>query len=199
MYELILPMTTFAAVAGITPGPNNLLLTTSGLRFGFRRTLPHLLGVCFGFPVMALVVGLGLAGLFATSTLLHKALKVIGLGYLVYLAYKIATAPPVASVDGGGARPMRFIEAAMFQWVNPKAWVAVIGAISSYTTLDGNNFAEVLVITAIFFVITFPCTATWAAFGTVMRRWLSDPYHIRIFNITMAAALLASIVPMVLE
>jgi threonine/homoserine/homoserine lactone efflux protein len=196
LYDLLLPLTGFAFVAAVTPGPNNFLLTTSGLNFGFRRTIPHLLGICFGFPLMVLLVGLGLAGLFATSVRLHQALKILGTAYLAYLAVRIALARPVLAAGDGRTRPMRFLEAAAFQWVNPKGWVMAVGADAGYTTLDGNNFVEILTITAVFFVVSFPSTALWAGFGTVMRRWLSSPRHIRVFNLVMAALLLASIAPL---
>jgi threonine/homoserine/homoserine lactone efflux protein len=199
MYELLLPLTGFAAVTIVTPGPNNVLLTASGLNFGFRRTLPHMLGVSLGFPAMVLLVGLGLAGLFTTSTVLHHILKILGTAYLAYLAFRIATATPVLAEAETRARPMRFWEAVAFQWVNLKAWVIAVGAVTGYTTLKGNTIVEILLITAIFLLISFPCTALWAGFGVVVKRFLSDRRHVRAFNIVMALLLLASIAPLVTE
>jgi len=195
MTPLLIPLMTFATVATVTPGPNNLMLTASGLNFGFRRTMPHILGISFGFPTMMVLVGWGLAGLFATSVILHQGLKILGSAYLAYLAYRIATAPPMLPEGEGKARPMRFWEAVAFQWINPKAWVMSVSAATSYTTLAGDNFTEVAMIGGVFMLVSFPSSSLWAAFGMVIRRWLSDPLHIRLLNITMALALLASLVP----
>jgi threonine/homoserine/homoserine lactone efflux protein len=199
MIDLLLPLTGFALVTTVTPGPNNVMLTASGLNFGFRRSGPHMLGICFGFPAMVLLVGWGMAGLFTTSALLHQTLRVLGTAYLVYLAYRIATAPPVAVEGESRSRPMRFWEAVAFQWVNPKAWVMAVSAATSYTTLHGDNFREVAVIGAVFFLVSFPSAALWTSFGLVIRRWLSDPRHIRALNLAMAMALLASILPLLRE
>jgi threonine/homoserine/homoserine lactone efflux protein len=199
MIDLLLPLTGFAVVTTVTPGPNNVLLTSSGLNFGFRRSVPHMLGICFGFPAMVVLVGWGMAGLFTTSVTLHQALKVVAALYMVYLAYRIGTAPPQIDEGEGRARPMRFWQAVAFQWVNPKAWVIAVSAATTYTTLSGDNFREVLVIALIFFVVSFPSSAIWTSFGLVIRRWLKDPKHIRALNLTMALALLASIAPMVAE
>lgn len=187
---------TFATVATVTPGPNNIMLTASGLNFGFRRTVPHILGISFGFPAMVVLVGWGLAGLFASSVILHQGLKFLGCAYLAYLAFRIATASPVLPEGQSKARPMRFWQAVAFQWVNPKAWVMSVSAATSYTTLAGNNFTEVAMIGGAFLLVSFPSCSLWAGFGMAIRRWLSDPLHIRLLNITMALALLASLVPM---
>ena len=199
MAEFLLPLITFAVVALVTPGPNNMMLTASGLNFGFRRSLPHILGICFGFPVMTLLVGWGLAGLFTTSASLHQGLKIVGAAYLVWLAWKIGSAPPTLSEGESRAQPLNFWQAAAFQWVNPKGWVMAVAAATNFTTLNGNNFREVAVIALIFFLFGFPSSAIWTGAGMVIRRWLSAPHHVRIFNIVMALALLASIVPMVGE
>jgi threonine/homoserine/homoserine lactone efflux protein len=196
MTALLIPLMTFATVATVTPGPNNLMLTSSGLNFGFRRTVPHILGISFGFPAMVVLVGWGLAGLFTSSLILHQVLKILGCAYLAYLAYRIATAPSAMPEAEGKARPMRFWQAVAFQWINPKAWVMSVSAATSYTTLAGDNFTEVAMIGGAFLLVSFPSCSLWAAFGMAIRRWLSDPLHIRLLNITMALALLASLVPM---
>jgi threonine/homoserine/homoserine lactone efflux protein len=196
MNDLFLPLILFATVSTVTPGPNNLLLTASGLNFGLRRSLPHLFGVGLGFPAMLLLVGLGLAGVFERVPLLHLGLKWVALIYLAILAWRIARAPPVAA-DGalGAARPMRFWHAVLFQWVNPKAWVMAVSATTGYTTVRGDSFREVLLISAVFLVIGLPSALLWTGFGTVMRRWLQSPLHVRLFNITMALLLVASLIP----
>jgi threonine/homoserine/homoserine lactone efflux protein len=199
MLSVWLPFIGFAVVTLFTPGPNNMMLTASGLNFGFRRSVPHIVGVSLGFSFMVLLVGWGLAGLFTTSVLLHQVLKVIGVLYLLYLAYKIATAP--AQVDEGESRakPMTFWQAVAFQWVNPKGWVMAVGATTSYTTMNGDNFKEVLIIGLIFLFFGFQSSATWNLFGLFIRRWLKDPKHIRAFNIVMGLALVASIAPLIAE
>ena len=199
MLDFILPLFGFAVVGSITPGPNNFMLASSGLNFGFRRTVPHLLGVALGFPLMVLLVGLGLAELFTASPLLHLVLKWLGVLYLAYLAFRIATAPPVAAEGKAMAKPLRFLEAVAFQWINPKAWILAVGAIATYSTMNGRDFGEIAVMAAIFLVAGMPSAILWAGFGTLVRRWLSEPGHVRAFNLTMAAALLASIVPILLE
>jgi threonine/homoserine/homoserine lactone efflux protein len=186
-------------VTTVTPGPNNVLLTASGLNFGFRRSIPHMLGICFGFPVMVLIVGWGLAGLFTASVTLHRVLKIVVTLYLAYLAWRIASAPAEFKDGQSRARPMRFWQAAAFQWVNPKGWVMAVTAATSYTSLTGDNFREVLVIGLVFFVISFPSSAIWTGFGLFIRRWLKDPRHIRALNIAMGVALLASIAPLIAE
>jgi threonine/homoserine/homoserine lactone efflux protein len=199
MVDLLLPLTGFAVVTTVTPGPNNVLLTASGLNFGFRRSIPHMLGICFGFPAMVLIVGWGMAGLFTTSPTLHRALKIAGTAYLAYLAYRIATAPAEFKEGESRARPMRFWQAVAFQWVNPKGWMMAVTAATSYTTLSGDNFREVLVIGLVFFIISFPSSAIWTGFGLVIRRWLKDPRHIRALNVGMGLALLACIAPLLAE
>jgi threonine/homoserine/homoserine lactone efflux protein len=199
MYDLFLPMTGFAVVSMVTPGPNNLMLTSSGLTFGFKRTIPHMLGVALGFSFMVLIVGLGLAELFTSSSLIHQILRILGTAYIAYLAYKIGTQPPVLPDGSSKARPMRFFEAAAFQWVNPKAWVMAVGAVTGYTTLKGDFFLEVLIISATYLIMSLPVLSLWVTCGTMVRRWLSEPHHIRAFNIVMALLLLASIVPLLQE
>jgi len=199
MLSLLLPLIGFAVVTLFTPGPNNMMLTSSGLNFGLRRSIPHIAGIAVGFPVMVLLVGWGLAGLFATSEILHKVLKIVGTLYLLYLAYKIGSAEPRIDEGERRAKPMGFWQAAAFQWVNPKGWIMAVSAATSFTTMNGDNFREVLVIGAVFFLFGIPSSTVWCAFGMMIRRWLTASHHIRAFNICMALALVASIVPMVME
>ena len=187
----------FAFVASATPGPNNIMLMTSGLNFGFRRTLPHFWGVDLGFALMTLLVGLGLAQVFVAAPVLLVVLKWVGAAYLVWLAVKIARSGPV---KGGQARaqPLTFLQAAAFQWVNPKAWIMAVTACATYTDTNRYTFG-VLVITVVFALVTLPACAAWVGFGASLQRWLSHPRNLKIFNATMATLLIASLYPVFKE
>jgi len=192
VYDLFLPLLTFVLVMTFTPGPNNIMITASGANFGFRRSLPHLLGIVIGFPVMTLSIGIGLGELFKTWPLVHAVLRYVGTAYLLYLAYRIATAARNGEAQARG-RPLTFLEAAAFQWANPKGWIMAIGAISAYTTVGGNPLLESLVIAATFGVIAVPAVSVWALFGVAVGRWLRSERALRIFNLTMAGLLVASL------
>jgi threonine/homoserine/homoserine lactone efflux protein len=191
--DLFLALTAFAMVAAITPGPNNLMLLASGINFGFAPTLPHLLGTGFGFMLMILLIGVGLGQVFAAFPLVYTALKYLGAAYLLWLAWKIAQSGPVGEA-GGKARPMRFIDAAAFQWVNPKGWVAAVTAVTNYA-VPGQPLLTALVVAGVFGLAGFPSTAAWVFFGAGLRRILNDPKKLRAFNWTMAALLVLSLVP----
>lgn len=194
--DLLLPLSLFAISMSITPGPNNVMLTASGVNFGFRRTLPHMLGIAFGFPAMVLAIGLGLGGLLEAYPQIHAGLKYVGIAYLLWLAWKIATAARAENA-GAKAKPLNFLQAAGFQWVNPKAWIIAVGAIATYTTLQGDVIQEVLVIAAVFGMVTLPTVALWTLFGTAIRRLLKSDRARTLFNWSMAALLVASLVPFV--
>ncbi len=194
--DLLLPLALFAISMSITPGPNNVMLTASGVNFGFRRTLPHMLGIAFGFPVMVLAIGLGLGGLFEAYPQIHVGLKYVGIAYLLWLAWKVATAARTEDA-GAKAKPLNFLQAAGFQWVNPKAWIIAVGAIATYTTLQGDVIQEVLVIAAVFGMVTLPTVAMWTLFGTAIRRLLKSDRARTLFNWSMAALLVVSLVPFV--
>jgi len=185
-------LTGFAFVATVTPGPNNLMLMASGANFGFRRTLPHILGIVGGLSVMALLVGAGLMALFNAVPVLNIVLKVLSVGYLLWLAARIATAAPMDGQDAKG-RPMTFLQAAMFQWVNPKAWAMCLSAVSIYA--PDRSLLSVAVVAGAFALVCFPSISIWAWLGTVVRQWLSNPIQLRVFNVTMAALLVASLYP----
>lgn len=199
--DLLIAMAGFAFVSSITPGPNNLMLMASGTNFGFVRTIPHMLGVGIGFTVMILLVGAGLAAIFEAFPLAHTILKYASVAYLLWLAWKIATAPPpgakaASGKPGKAARPMTFLEAALFQWVNPKAWTMALTAVSAYT-VQSNPVASLLIVAAVFGLINLPCVSSWALMGVQLRRFLDDPVKLRIFNITAAVVLVASLYPIV--
>ena len=194
-FSTLLPaLVLFSFVSSITPGPNNVMLMTSGVNFGFARSLPHLLGVGVGFTLMVALVGFGLAEAFARVPALLPVLKWVGGAYLVVLAIRIARAGAPEGA-ASGARPFSFAQAALFQCVNPKAWVMAITACATYT-LPGRSIASVLLITAVFGLVTVPCTSAWVGFGLGLRRMLSDPVKLRAFNYTMAALLIASLYPL---
>jgi threonine/homoserine/homoserine lactone efflux protein len=194
---MLIALATFCFVSSITPGPNNMMLLASGANFGFKRTLPHLMGVSIGFGAMVLAVGLGVGGLFVVYPALYTVLKIVGGAYMLWLAWRIATADGIGD-SGATTRPMSFWEAAAFQWVNPKAWAISLGAITAFVA-PGEFLAGVLIVTAVFAAINLPCIASWAAFGVVLRRFLDKPWTLRAFNITMAVLLVASLYPMVAD
>ncbi|MGK9170410.1 LysE family translocator [Inquilinus limosus] len=195
--ELLSSFILFAFVTSITPGPNNIMLTASGLTFGFRRTVPHMVGIAAGFTVMVAAVGLGLGAAFAAWPLLYQVLKYGGAAYLLVLASKIARSGPIAGGREAG-RPMTFLEAAAFQWVNPKAWVMAVGAIATYTPQAG-FLANLVIVTLVFGLVNLPSVGCWALFGTALRRVLHAPAAIRAFNIAMALLLAASLYPIAAE
>ncbi|WP_454691887.1 LysE family translocator [Achromobacter aloeverae] len=191
--SLLAPLALFALVSSITPGPNNVMLAASGLNFGFRRTLPHLLGVSIGFTLMILLVGAGLGTVFQNAPVLYVVLKYAGAAYLLYLAWKIARAGEL-SEDGRRARPMTFLQAAAFQWVNPKAWVMAVGVAAAYIPADG-FYANLLVGTVVCGVINLPSVGMWVMFGSSLRGLLRQPAAVRVFNGGMALLLVGSLYP----
>lgn len=192
-YELYSGLVGFAFVASITPGPNNLMLLASGTNFGFRRTIPHSLGVAIGFTVMTLLVGAGLAQVFTQYPESYTVLKVASVCYMLFLAWKIATAVPPSGESETSGKPFTFIQAALFQWVNPKAWTMTLTAISVYA--PDQSLKSVALVALIFGMINLPCICTWILLGRELRLLLADPKRLRIFNITMASLLVLSLYP----
>lgn len=186
----------FAVASSITPGPNNIMLMTSGTNFGFRRTVPHMLGVSLGFAVMIILVGLGLAQLFARYPVAHEVLKWVSVAYLLYLAWKIATARPPGEGSAGKGTPMTFVQAALFQWVNPKAWTMALTGVTVYLP-PVDPWIGLLLVAALFGAINLPCVGLWAAMGVKLRRWLGDARRLRQFNVAAAMLLVASLYPTV--
>jgi threonine/homoserine/homoserine lactone efflux protein len=192
--DTFLALLLFAFTTSITPGPNNMMLFTSGVNFGFRRTIPHMLGIGVGFFALLIAVGLGLGALLHTVPLLYTALKFAGGAYLVWIAWKIGTSRSLSERESG-AQPMSFMSAAAFQWVNPKAWVMAVTAMATYTNEQLYLFSVLLVGLA-FAAVNVPSVSTWAGFGSALRDWLSDPVRLKWFNITMAVLLVLSLWPM---
>lgn len=192
MHDTLLALAAFALVSSITPGPNNLMLMASGANFGFRRTIPHMLGVGIGFGVMILLVGLGLVRVFDAFPVTHLILTVVGVAYLLWLAWKIANAAAPGAATAR-ARPFGFVQAALFQWVNPKAWQMALTAITLYA--PDRSAMAILWVAAVFALINLPSVSTWTVMGQQMRRILSSPARLRAFNWGMAGLLVASLIP----
>ncbi|MCE2517134.1 MAG: LysE family translocator [Alphaproteobacteria bacterium] len=191
---LFWPMLGFMVAAAFTPGPNNIMLAASGANFGFRRTIPHMLGVAGGIIGLMLLVGLGLGVLFETFPLVRQVLRVGALSFILYLAWRIATSGRSTDAKGRG-RPMNFIEAASFQLINPKGIVMAISVTTTFISPDANFTAQFIVLLAAFTVITFAAVTTWAGFGLIIGRLIQTDRRQRLFNITMAVLLVASILP----
>ncbi|WP_186222625.1 LysE family translocator [Burkholderia gladioli] len=184
----------FALVTSITPGPNNTMLLASGVNFGFRRTLPHMVGISTGVAIMMVAVGFGLGEAFAQLPVLYTVLEVASIAYLLYLAWKIGISGQV-NANQGKSRPMTFVEAALFQLVNPKAWMMVLTAATT-VQLSASYGTNAIGMALVFILVGFPCIGVWAAFGQGMRGFLSNPRRLRMFNVTMAILLVASLYPL---
>jgi len=195
--DLLLAFVLFAFATAGTPGPNNMMLLASGANFGFRRTILHILGISAGLGVMVVAMGWGLSGVFQAVPVLHEILKWVGAAYMLWLAWKIATATSVSD-RSAGSRPMTFLQAAGFQWLNPKAWAMALGAATTYTPEGGGNLTA-LILAGTFMLVGAPCSAAWAGFGLGLRRVLDRPQALRAFNVTMAVLLVASLYPLMVE
>lgn len=191
-YDVLAALAGFAFATSITPGPNNLMLLSSGANFGLRRTLPHLCGVTLGFVFMAALLGLGLARLFDVWPPLHTLLKAASLAYMLWLAWRVANAAPPGALDAG--RPMGFFAACAFQWVNPKAWAMAMTAMTAYVVESGPG--AVALVAAVFGAVNLPSCGCWVVLGRQMRRLLTDPRRLRLFNGAMAVLLVATLWPL---
>ena len=194
--DLLPALLGFAFVMSITPGPNNLMLLASGANFGLRRSVPHLLGVGLGHSGMILLLGLGLglSQVFEAVPGFKTALGVLSVAYMLWLAWKFGTAAPTAlDAPETGGRPLTFLQAAAFQWVNPKGWAMALTALAAYTADD--SVGAVLVVALAFAATNLPCISLWAALGQEMRRVLTSPARLRAFNVTMAVLLVLTLWP----
>ena len=196
--ELLLAFILFAFVTSVTPGPNNMMLLASGVNFGIRRSLPHMLGISLGFMLLVAAIGLGLGQLFEQFPPLYSALRYGGAAYLLYLAWKIAGSGAPDADGKATSKPFTFLQAAAFQWVNPKAWIMAIGAITTYTPQEG-FLVNVLLIAALFALVNCPSVGLWTVAGSLLRRWLDRPRVLRAFNIAMALLLVASLYPILID
>ena len=195
--DVLAAMIAFCFVSGVTPGPNNLMLMTSGVNFGFRRTLPHLMGVVVGYAIMVALVGFGLDAIFSRFPALLPTMRWLGAAYMLWLAWKIANAGPVREGQTRG-EPLGFLGAAAFQWINPKAWVIAISALTAYA-VSTDYTISVIAVALTYLAVGLPSSGAWVMFGAAMRKLLSDPKRVRPFNWTMAALLVASVGPVLWE
>ncbi|MCF6234205.1 MAG: LysE family translocator [Rhodobacteraceae bacterium] len=195
--DLITALAAFALVSSITPGPNNLMLMASGANFGLIRTLPHMLGVSLGFVVMAVALGAGLVQLFDAWPASYTVMKALSTIYLLYLAWKIASnrRPPDATRTGG--RPMSFLQAAAFQWVNPKAVSMALTALTVYSP-PTPTMGTIVVLAGVFGLINLPSIAIWVIMGQQMSRFLHTPRRLKIFNVTAGLLLVATLYPILM-
>jgi threonine/homoserine/homoserine lactone efflux protein len=196
--SLLIAFVMFAVVMFFTPGPNNIMLLSSGLTYGFRRTVPHIAGITVSFAFMIGAVGVGLGTVFIAYPVLQTILKYAGAAYLIYLAAVIALSEPVEPDQENARGPMTFWGAAMFQWVNAKGWVMVIGTITAYAAIARFPWNIAIQVTLSLILGAVSCTA-WALFGTALRPILTSPMAVRAFNVVMALLLLASLYPVFVD
>lgn len=190
----LLSVIVFAVSMTGTPGPNNIMLTASGALYGYRRTLPHILGIMLGGLVLFTAIALGLGTLFQRFPLIHDVLQVVGALYLLYLAFRIATAAPPQFEQHSDARPLTCTQAALFQFVNPKVWVMGMALMAGFLPVEGSLVINALGLALIMEVVAFPCISLWAGFGMALARWLRTPRAWRIFNMVMGAMTAACVV-----
>jgi len=191
--EIIPALALFAFTTSITPGPNNLMLMTSGANFGFKKTLPHMFGVSLGFSFMVILVGLGIVKIFELFPISYDILKVLSIVYLLYLAFKIATSSSEIKSGKSRSKPMTFLLAAAFQWVNPKGWTMALTAISVYAPTQ--SLEAVALISIVYVVVNIPSVTSWTVLGKQIQRFLTSQKRLQIFNITMATLLVLSLYP----
>jgi threonine/homoserine/homoserine lactone efflux protein len=194
--EALVPYLIYCVAMSGTPGPNNVMVLTSGANFGFWRSQPHVWGINIGFSAMMFILALGLGTVFIAEPRLQLGLKIVGIAYMLWLAWKIATAAGMGDSKGEG-KPLTFLQAAAFQWVNPKAWMMILGAISVYAPPGYSPLEKALYLSGWMLLAGSPPTQIWAAFGVAIRRFLQNERALRLFNITMAALLVLSLIPMV--
>jgi threonine/homoserine/homoserine lactone efflux protein len=197
-WPVLLASFPFLLSMAFTPGPNNILVASSGVNFGFRATIPHILGITLGFPGMLLLVGLGLAKVFIAVPAVHRVFKYLSIVYLLYLAWRIAAAA-AAGTARRTAKPLTFLEAAAFQWVNVKAWVTAVSAVATYTTVDSSLPLQIGGIALVALATACASASCWTLFGHALRDVLGTESRRRVFNYGMAGLLALSIVPVFLE
>jgi threonine/homoserine/homoserine lactone efflux protein len=192
MLEAFAALALFSLVTSITPGPNNLMLLASGANFGFRPTIPHMLGISLGHAFMVFLVGMGLIRVFDAYPVAHTILKVASVLYMTWLAWKIAHAAPASAGEAGG-RPLTLLQAAGFQWVNPKAWAMALTAVAIY--MPGEGLVAVLLVAAVFAAVNLPSVSVWTVLGQQIARLLTSRRRLLVFNWSMALLLMASLYP----
>lgn len=191
-FTVLISFIIYSFVTSVTPGPNNIMLAASGVNFGFRRSIPHILGIGIGFGFMVSVVGLGIGSLISSNIVLYELLKIIGITYLLYLAYKIYHSSSVDTTSGK-SKPLTFLQAAMFQWVNPKAWIMAMGAVTTYLSSQSELYWYVI-IGVIYGAIRIPSTGVWALIGEKLQKYIHEPKKLKTFNMVMALLLVLSVI-----
>ena len=194
--EYYLSIILFCLVTSITPGPNNIMLMSSGLNHGVLKTVPHISGIIVGFPLMVAALGFGLGTLFLNYPVIHQVIKIAGISYLLFLAWKIANTSN-ANTGKPLKEPLTFMQAAAFQWLNPKAWVIGIGAIATFTTVGNIEIQVIIIVFTYLFVGAFSM-GLWLLMGASLQKILRSQNQLKVFNITMAILLVLSIVPIVI-
>lgn len=182
--ESLLPLATFAFVSSITPGPNNIMLTSSGILFGFVRSIPHMLGVTFGFGVMLVLCAAGIGTLVLAVPAIHVLLKAAGSAYLLYLAWQLRSMA-FRMDERTSAKPMSFFGAALFQFANPKAWVMAVTGASAFLPLMQPVWFAIALFCIVFCAINLPCVGVWAGTGAMLRHYLDHAVWKRVFSAVM--------------
>jgi len=195
---LIFSILSFVVATAFSPGPNNLLLLSSGLTFGYRETLPLISGIMVGFPLMVVAVGLGIGELFQIFPMLYNILKVVGIAYLLWMAWQIAQSKGSLATHKE-AQPFTFLQSALFQWINPKAWIMAITSTTSFINNEAEIQLQVLSIALIYLVVGLFSTHSWALGGVVLQKFIQKEKSLHIFNITMALLILFSVLPFIFE
>ena len=191
--EQLISIAIYSFVMTITPGPNNIMIMASGLNFGIKKSIPHLLGIAFGFPLMLILVGYGLIELINTSRYLYYSIKVISFTYLAYLAYRMATTGDIKT-GSVGSKPLSFFQSFFFQWANPKAWIMIIGGVGIFIS-EQNIDSAYLVLALAFFLMIFICNGAWLFMGSKLKSFISNKNQIIWFNRSMAFLLIFSVIP----
>ncbi len=199
-YTMLLSVISFAVATAFTPGPNNLMLLSSGLTFGYKRTLAHIFGVAMGFPVMVLAVGFGIGAVLEYYPMVYKVLKVVGIVYLLWMAWHIANTQGSMDTERYTKdKPFTFLQAALFQWVNPKAWIMAVTAISSFTTQSEYVLYQVTIVAFVYLVVGVFSTHSWTLGGVLLNGWLKSQRAIRNFNRVMALPIVLSVLPFMIS
>lgn len=198
-FSALISFIIYSFVTSVTPGPNNIMLISSGISFGFKRTIPHILGIGFGFGLMVTLVGLGIGSILTSSKIFYEFIKIIGIFYLLYLTYQIYISDSV-NVDNDlkNHKPLTFIQASLFQWVNPKAWIMTMGAVTTYTSSSSTIFIFLL-IGLLYGLISIPSVGIWAYIGDKLQLLIHDKKKVSFFNKLMALLLLFSIINPLIE
>lgn len=190
----------FCMSTSITPGPNNMLMLLSGVKYGVKPSLPHFWGICVGFVLMVDIVGIGLGEVFAHYPVIHTVMKYVGAIYMLYLSYKtIFASDHLTIAKDNRSKPFTMLQGVLFQWVNPKAWIMAIGVISTFTVVNKSIWFQLIPISIIYFIAMIPSVLFWLIGGATLRKYLDNPRHLRIFNWTMGVLLAFSIITIFFE